>query len=101
MLFWEFRPNFGITLNFQAMDGLNEFTPETTGLPPTNEQQKAEATRKKYAEYAAAADREISRIAYEHGVRLGDSIIAEQSLCESVTDALKIARDKYLKLSQS
>lgn len=82
-------------------DNLNEFTPETTGLPPTSEQQKAEAIKKKYGEYAASADREISRIAYERGVRIGDSIIAEQSLCDGVTKALEKARDKYLKLSQS
>lgn len=79
---------------------ITDLTPETTGQPLTSEQIAADAHRQKLAMFAASCNRERQRIATEHGVRLGDSIIHERGFCEAISEVLAEFEDKYLQLSK-
>lgn len=78
---------------------VQEFKAEPAAAAPTSEELKLQEYRKKMAEFAASADREIQRIAQTNGVRLGDTVIHEKSLCDAITAALEEHRDQYLELA--
>jgi len=80
---------------------VTDFTPEKTGQPLTPQQEQAAAFRRKLSEFAAACNREYNRIATEHAVRIGDSIIHEAHLCEAISEILEEHEKQYLEFSKN
>lgn len=77
---------------------ITEITPEANALAITPEQEEKQRTNNKLKSFVAGIDRELQRINVENCVRLGDTVINEVNLIDSVKASLEETKAYYLTL---